>query len=388
MRNKGKVIIVARSLPLHNIGGMEVVCWDLCKELARLGLNVQVVTTQSNTQDHNIKHDNLDVIFLKNTKPGVYSSSWWREVSRYFDTLNPEEITSVISISAAAVSILKNKNHFKKTKFIMQAHGTSYGEFVSKLKTYSIKKWLASSKNILWFFKDWRYYRKFDYIISIGSAVTESLKSTPTKYIADAEKIIQIENGIDEKMFELNLFDRENMRRSLNIHENALVVMSASRLHEQKGVDNNIYAFSRVLKENADAYYLVCGDGPDKTRLSDLVNKLNIERNVIFLGSMSRDEIAKAMSAADLFIFLTKRVEGLPLNVLEAMGAGLPVVTSEHLSFIESEKLRKVGYSDMNGAAEAIMKLYQQGKPNLRMSYIPEKNKLSYAAEQYRNLIA
>ena len=39
------VVILARSLPIHNMGGMEVVCWDLCCSLAKHGLTVYVVTT-------------------------------------------------------------------------------------------------------------------------------------------------------------------------------------------------------------------------------------------------------------------------------------------------------------------------------------------------------
>lgn len=42
---KNEIIILTRSLPMHNIGGMEVVCWDLCCALANKGYQITVLTT-------------------------------------------------------------------------------------------------------------------------------------------------------------------------------------------------------------------------------------------------------------------------------------------------------------------------------------------------------
>jgi hypothetical protein len=77
--------------------------------------------------------------------------------------LSGENILAVISISAAGFSCLRYKSEFQNTKFIMQAHGTSFDEFVSKIKSCSLKKWCGSIKNVFWFFKDANSYNKFDY---------------------------------------------------------------------------------------------------------------------------------------------------------------------------------------------------------------------------------
>lgn len=388
MKKNTKVVIVARSLPLHHIGGMEVVCWDLCMELALRGLKVIVITTQNNSKKENYTHENLEVVFLENTKPGCYSRKWWRESSEYFATLDKEELSAVISISAAGVSLLKYKDDFKNVKFIMQAHGTSFSELVSKLKSFSANKWLSSGRNIIWFFKDWIYYKKFDCIVSIGAAVTGSLKGIPTKIITKNVEIVEIENGVDQEMFKFNMEKRKKIRESLGVSEDALLLLSVSRLHEQKGVDNNIQSFAKVYEKNKNSYYLICGDGKEKTKLITLCHKLRIENNVFFLGGTDRSTISGVMSAADIFLFLTKRIEGLPLNILEAMASGLPVITSKHLSFVENKKIRKIESSDFDLAAEFVKELSFLGKPENRESHIPLKNTLAYSVEQYCHLIS
>jgi glycosyltransferase involved in cell wall biosynthesis len=52
------------------------------------------------------------------------------------------------------------------------------------------------------------------------------------------------------------------LREQLGIAPDALVFMSASRLHEQKGVDKNIELFAQVKKIKPDAKLLICGNGP------------------------------------------------------------------------------------------------------------------------------
>ncbi|HBM9638056.1 TPA: glycosyl transferase family 1, partial [Escherichia coli] len=46
MKMNNKVVIFARSIPAHNSGGLEVVTWDMCKGLAKIGLEVELITTK------------------------------------------------------------------------------------------------------------------------------------------------------------------------------------------------------------------------------------------------------------------------------------------------------------------------------------------------------
>ncbi|NAP77365.1 glycosyltransferase, partial [Escherichia coli] len=129
------------------------------------------------------------------------------------------------------------------------------------------------------------------------------------------------------------------------------------------------------------------GDGEEAGRLSQLASDLGISKNIIFLGGKERCELARLMQASDVFVFLTKRVEGLPLNVLEAMSSGLPVIISKHLTFSASDKVIKVNpeeYKDIASEIYGLLKSYDREK---RFSYILAQNTLSYATDRYLQLI-
>ncbi|ELN0130575.1 glycosyltransferase family 4 protein [Raoultella planticola] len=381
-----RVFIFTRSLPFHHIGGMEVVAWDLAQALARAGYDVKVITTELSMDVDLCDKVNPKIHVIKNSIPGKYSNSWWVGTRDFIDHEMDENVKAIISVSAAGFNSLHVKKNYPQVKCIMQAHGTSWGEFISKWKKPTIKKCLSSLGNVRGYIKDAFFYNKFDFIVAIGPAVECSLKSVPTSFICNSNKVVKIENGIDESMFLYDESKRKIERRALGIDDDALVCISVSRLHNQKGVDNNIYSFKKLLDLYSNSYYIVCGEGNEEGELKKIVKDLNIEEKVIFVGGVSREKISSLMSSADIFIFLTKRVEGLPLNVLEAMSSGLSMVISEHLTFEQSEKVILVNSHDIDLASSSIYNLFINNKSHDRTSYIEDKNTLHSSILKYNAL--
>ncbi|MFP2375331.1 glycosyltransferase family 4 protein [Enterobacter ludwigii] len=379
-----EVIIFARSLPFHHLGGMEVVAWDLAVQLQLKGYNVTVVTTEFD-ETTSVLENNPQIIMLKNIPKAAYSAGWWTETEKIIKAWsNKDNVRAVISISAGAFSTLKHKNLFPNAKFIMQAHGTSVGEFVSKIKTRQIKKILSSAKNVLGFYADARHYSHFDWIVAVGEAVKKDLISFPTKLICCKDKVVKIENGIDESLFTDGESQRSAVREQLGIAPEALVFLSASRLHEQKGVDKNIDFFAEIKKVITGAKLLICGNGPYEKQLRKKVDELKLSHDVIFMGAKTRTDLARIMQSVDVFLFLTKRVEGLPLNVLEAMSSGLPLVISEHLTFDAGEKIFKCNPNNIS--FEDVLAYINTFNSKERRSFIPEKNTLSHSVGEYISL--
>lgn len=113
---------------------------------------------------------------------------------------------------------------------------------------------------------------------------------------------------------------RDDVRRELGVAGDRPVVLCAARLAAPKRLDLLLDAWP----ETGDALLLVAGDGPDRAALEARARPLG--ERVRFLGT--RRDVGRLLRAADLLVLPSDR-EGLPMTVLEAMAAGVPVVASD-----------------------------------------------------------
>jgi glycosyltransferase involved in cell wall biosynthesis len=100
-------------------------------------------------------------------------------------------------------------------------------------------------------------------------------------------------------------------------------IVSVARLRPPKDVMTLVRAVAML--EPGSVRALVVGDGPERAELAAEIRRLGAERAVELLGE--RDDVAELLAAADLFV-LSSASEGMPMCVLEAMAAGLPVIAS------------------------------------------------------------
>jgi glycosyltransferase involved in cell wall biosynthesis len=99
------------------------------------------------------------------------------------------------------------------------------------------------------------------------------------------------------------------------------LVLVPARLHEQKGHRYLLPA----IREVPGAHFALAGDGPERASLEALARELGIETRVSFLGH--RDDMPDLLAAADVVV-LPSLYEGLPISLLEAMGAAKPVIAT------------------------------------------------------------
>jgi putative peptidoglycan lipid II flippase len=103
------------------------------------------------------------------------------------------------------------------------------------------------------------------------------------------------------------------------------VVLFAGRLDSGKNVKNLILAFAQIA-DDVPFTALVCGDGPLRQKLEDLVQESGIAHRVVFTGYVSN--IWTLMKDADAVVSLS-RFEGCPNVVIEAMACGCPLIVSD-----------------------------------------------------------
>lgn len=177
-------------------------------------------------------------------------------------------------------------------------------------------------------------------------------------HIAKSEKIVVIHNGVE-------IGPAKEKQNSEPVE-----ILSIGRLAYPKMPDLIIRSFAQLptaLKKKA--HLKIAGSGPYQEELTGLINNLNVVDSVSLTGEIDHERILAILPRADIFILVTKH-EGLPLTVLEAMSAGLPVIASSVGGVPEevSDGLSGVLIKDNNvGEISAAMK-YLIENPQERIS--------------------
>jgi glycosyltransferase involved in cell wall biosynthesis len=104
-------------------------------------------------------------------------------------------------------------------------------------------------------------------------------------------------------------------------------------LIESKGFFDVLRSVPRVLEQTSDVQFVFVGDSsfPEAERAMQWAKEHAVEPNVKFLGPRSGDEKIRIFHESDVFAFPTwYPLEGQPVALIEAMAAGLPVLTTRH----------------------------------------------------------
>jgi glycosyltransferase involved in cell wall biosynthesis len=135
-------------------------------------------------------------------------------------------------------------------------------------------------------------------------------------------------NAIDAKKFIYNTAIREAYRNKLALN-NSFVLGHVGRFNSQKNHIYLIEIFKEVEKLYSNSKLLLVGDGHLQDTIKKMVKELNLIDKVIFLGT--RKDVAEIYQAVDAFVF-PSFYEGLPVTLIEAQAAGLPVFVSNTIT--------------------------------------------------------
>lgn len=132
----------------------------------------------------------------------------------------------------------------------------------------------------------------------------------------------------------------------------------AARLVPEKDHFTLLRAFADVAAKVPGAELQIAGDGPLRDRLVGFMQELNLASRVTFLGALSDTPLF--MSQLDIFV-LSSLNEGLPVAILEAMAAGLPVVSTRaggvEEAAVDGQNAYLVAPGDAAGLAEAMIRM-------------------------------
>lgn len=146
------------------------------------------------------------------------------------------------------------------------------------------------------------------------------------------------------------------------------VFISVGRFVDKKAPHLTLMAFNQVLESYPEARLIMIGDGPLLEACHQLAQALAISGAVEFRGACAHNQVAKEMQLAKAFVQHSVRTsygdsEGMPVAVLEASAAGLPVVATRHAGIkdiiLDGETGLLIEEGDIHGMAEAMSQLVQ-----------------------------
>lgn len=148
------------------------------------------------------------------------------------------------------------------------------------------------------------------------------------KWLYGNEKYIVLNNAVNLQNFRFDKKIRIECRAELKLGDE-YVVGHVGHFTEQKNHSFLIDIFAYFHQAVPNSKLLLVSDGPLLEKVKNKVENLGLSRDVIFLGR--RSDVWKLYQAMDLFL-LPSLWEGLPVVMIEAQAAGLPVLASDHIT--------------------------------------------------------
>lgn len=179
----------------------------------------------------------------------------------------------------------------------------------------------APLKNWLMYYPIEKFCARFtDVLITINKEdYALAQKKMPAKKVCYVPGV-----GIDLSKIQNTQCDRNEVRKSMGVPEDCILLLSIGELNINKNHQVVVKALAKL--NNKNVHYAIAGIGNQKENLLNLAKELGVENQFHLLGF--RTDALKLYRAADIFVFPSFR-EGLSVSMMEAMASGLPIICSK-----------------------------------------------------------
>jgi N-acetyl-alpha-D-glucosaminyl L-malate synthase BshA len=179
------------------------------------------------------------------------------------------------------------------------------------------------------------------------TAVSENLREETYRYFTITKEIEVIRNFVDVSRFSRKSIDA--FRKAI-APQGEKLLLHASNFRKIKRVTDVVRIFANVKKE-IPAKLLFVGDGPERSTAEDLSRELGVCNDILFVGK--QEQMEDILAIADIFL-LTSEYESFGLAALEAMAAGVPVVSTNAGGIAEINIDQQTGFLSPVGDVAAM----------------------------------
>lgn len=217
--------------------------------------------------------------------------------------------------------------------------------------------------------------RYTDTLVTINKEDYELAKSkfnTDVRYIAGV--------GIDQEKFDTALQPKEKLKKrtSMGLNKDDFVILYLAELSKRKNQLWLIRSIASIIRNNPDIHLLLAGQDSLNGKCQKLTKELGLESNIHFLGY--RKDVVELLNITDLVVSSSLQ-EGLPVNIMEAMYVGLPVVAVDCRGSRDLVKNNVNGFlveKDSDDLAKRIVQLYKNDSFSNKLARIGKQQAKNY----------
>ena len=302
-----KKVNVLFIMPQMAIGGTENLIYSLARNLDRKKFNPELAWFYGEKTCDQFKKLEIPLYHIPKLKR--------------FDILTMKKLGDILKKDDIDIV---NAHHFMPMFYAFYGSKIKHGV---KLVYTEHSKWEIEQVSFKWKIIGCYLMKKLDAVVGVSKLVTDSLQS---KFKITPAKIHTIKNGIEIDKFTKN--KNRFLKDKLNIADDTIIIGIIANFRKVKNHIFLLKAFNELLQKDNKVKLLLIGKGfkgdseNTEGEIRKFIYEKKIDKKVLLLGH--RSDIPALLSIIDIFC-LTSKKEGLPLSILEAMAAGIPIVGTD-----------------------------------------------------------
>lgn len=278
----------------------------------------------------------------------------YKQLKQIIDRENYDLIHTHTPMGSVVTRLAARDARKKGTRVIYTAHGFHFfkgAPLLNWLIYYPVEKAMA---------------KYTDTLITIND---EDYQRAKKKFKTDVRYVPGV--GVDESKFKPRLTkkQRNDLRKTLGIKPDDFVMIYPAELSKRKRQMWLIDTLSGFMEQHPDAHLVLPGGDSLDGKCQALAQQLGLAAEIHFLGY--RQDIPQLMMMSDLSVSSSSQ-EGLPVNLLEALAAGLPIVATDSRGHADLVKDGVNGYiakkDDAQQFTEKVIDIYENKPTRVQMS--------------------
>lgn len=317
----------------------------LVQVLHKHGCEVHVAARNNLAEKNGLKLDFVDKVYevpFARSPKSPDNIKAYGELKKILSDGRYDVIHCNTPMGGIVTRLAARKERKKGAKVFYTAHGFHFYEGSSK-------------KNWIFFYPVEKFFSRLtDRLITI---TYEDYALAKEKFHCDIEHIHGV--GVDEeRYYPVSEEEQKSLRDEFGFTPDQKIILCIGELLPNKNQKMAIHMMEQVVKEFPDAVLLLAGNGPEDENLKNEISACGMDDNIRMLGYCTYLE--QYQRVTDVLVSCSRR-EGLPLNLVEAMLTGNPVVATVnrgHKELIrEGENGYLVPYDDVDMMAERVIGL-------------------------------